>query len=427
MAQKNEIVAIKIGATFGSSSKNKYICGKRALARIRIYIMKRTHSIGFDATKANDNITGRGNYSCFVIESLSKACSENTYFRMYTPKRLPNPTYDALDNLPNVESMEPDGSFWRKFPTIWRLWRLSHDAKAGDIELFHGLDNRLPLGLAKHDIRSVVTVHDLHFISHPTSILPLKRLFQFVALRSTCRRADRIIAVSESTKRDIIKYLDIDGDKIDVIYPGYNPIYGSAISDERVREVREKYDLPERYIINVGAQHERRNIATIIDAMDKLDYEIHLVAVGRRTMNSNRLRRQARNAAIETRLHLLHDVDNDDLAALYRGATALVYPSLDASFGTPIVEAMSAGIPVIGAKGSSHEEAGGSHSIYVTPNDSSELAEKIDLLLNDEALRQEMIAKGKDYVTRFRAEVCAYNILNCYKRLGIDITDTIFL
>ena len=403
--------------------KNKYICTIRALARIRINNMKRTHTIGFDATKANDNITGRGNYSCFVIEAMSKACSENTYFRMYTPKRQPNPSYDALDRLPNVESMEPDGSFWRKFTGLWRLWRLSHDAERGDVELFHGLDNRLPLGLGKRDIRSVVTVHDMHFVSHPTSILPFKRLFNLIAMRSTCRRADRIIAVSESTKRDIIKYLDIDSDKIDVIYPGYNPIYGAPISEERVAEVKAKYDLPERYILNVGAQHERRNISAIIDAMDKLDYEIHLVAVGRRTSYTNRIRRQARSAAIEKRLHLLHNIDNEELAALYHGATALVYPSLHASFGTPIVEAMSVGTPVIAAKGSSHEEAGGSHTIYITPNDSDELAEKIDLVINNEELRQNMIKRGKQYVTRFRAEVCAYNILNCYKRIGIDITD----
>jgi glycosyltransferase involved in cell wall biosynthesis len=277
--------------------------------------MKRTHTIGFDATKANDNITGRGNYSCFVIEALSKACSENTYFRMYTPKRQPNQSYDALDRLPNVESMEPDGSLWRKFSGLWRIWRLSHDAQRGDVELYHGLDNRLPLGLGKRDIRSVVTVHDMHFVSHPTSILPFKRLFNLIAMRSTCRRADRIIAVSESTKRDIIKYLDIDGEKIDVIYPGYNPIYGAPISEERVAEVRAKYELPEKYILNVGAQHERRNISAIIDAMDKLDYEIHLVAVGRRTSYTNRIRRQARSAAIEKRLHLLHNVDNEELAA----------------------------------------------------------------------------------------------------------------
>ena len=145
--------------------------------------MKRTHTIGFDATKANDNITGRGNYSCFVIEAMSKACSENTYFRMYTPKRQPNPSYDALDRLPNVESMEPDGSFWRKFSGLWRLWRLSHDAERGDVELFHGLANRLPLGLGKRDLRSVVTVHDMHFVSHPPSILPFKRPFNLIAMR----------------------------------------------------------------------------------------------------------------------------------------------------------------------------------------------------------------------------------------------------
>ena len=389
--------------------------------------MKRIHTIAFDATKANDNTTGRGNYSCFVIEALSKACSHNAYFRMYTPRRMDNAAYDALDRRENVESMEPDGSLWRKFSGIWRMFRISHDAERGGVELYHGLDNRLPYGLARRDIRSVLTVHDLIFLRYTNSYNPLKKLLMRLSLRSACRRADRIIAVSECTKRDIVKYLDIDPEKIDVIYPGYNPIFGEEISQERIDEVRKKYDLPEQYILNVGAQHERKNIGAIIDAMDKLDYEIHLVAVGRRTSHTNRIRRQARNAALEKQLHLLHNVDNRDLAAIYRGATMLVCPTHFASFGTPIVEAMSVGIPVIGAKGSSHEEAGGPHSIYIMPNNTAELAEKIDLLLRDSALREDMAAKGRAYVTRFRAEVFAYNILNCYKRIGIDLTDNRFL
>ena len=132
----------------------------------------------------------------------------------------------------------------------------------------------------------------------------------------------------------------------------------------------------------MGTQHARKNIELIISAMDKLSVEIDLVVAGRNTSHTARLKRTAKRLSLGDRVHFLDSVTKDELAAIYRGALMLIYPTHYSSFGMPIIEAMSVGIPVIGATGSSHEEAGGNAAIYVSPNDSDALAERIEELLD---------------------------------------------
>lgn len=385
--------------------------------------MKRNHTIGFDAGSTYANLTGPGNQGRYLIDALATACPRNAFLRVYTPQRLKNTEYDILSKLDNVEPMEPDGSFWRRHTKLWRAFGVARDAHRGSVELFHGLDTFLPYGLGKYDIRSVITIRDLIVLRYPSTMNILKRIYTRFKLRSACRRADRIIAISECTKRDLVNLMKIDPEKIDVIYPGFDPRYAQEISAEAVEAVKQKYGLPDRYILNVGTQHARKNIELIISAMDKLSVEIDLVVAGRNTSHTSRLKRTAKRLSLGDRVHFLDSVTKDELAAIYRGALMLIYPTHYSSFGMPIIEAMSVGIPVIGATGSSHEEAGGNAAIYVSPNDSDALAEHIEELLDNEQLRLEMVRRGHDYVTRFRPEVTAYNILNCYRRIGIDLID----
>ena len=122
------------------------------------------------------------------------------------------------------------------------------------------------------------------------------------------------------------------------------------------------------------------------------------------------------------RVHFISRDNNDDLAAIYQGAEILVNPTKNSSFGMPLIEALSVGIPVIGTANSCHVEAAGPDIINVSPDDSGELADKIDAILNSEELRQQIVTSGRNHISRFRPEVTAYNVLNCYKRIGIDLT-----
>ena len=385
--------------------------------------MKHNYTIGFDAKCANAELYGLGSYSRFIISSLAEACKENAYLRMYTPKRLPNTEYDKLDALPNVESMEPDGSIWRKLTTLWRLLRISKDAKRGDVELFHGLTSRLPYGLARRDIRSVVTIHDLITLRYPKQSNIFERIVEYIETRSACHRADRIIAASEATKRDIAHLLGVNHEKIDVVYEGCNPIYCQPVSEEHIDEVKRKYNLPERYLLNIGDMEERKNFGLIVEAMAELPEDVHLVVVGRETNYTRRIKSRIKSLRMESRVHFVRNIEAKDRPAIYKGADIFIYPSKFEGFALEILEALAVGVPVIAARGSSREEAGGEHSIYVSSKDCGELVDAIELLEESDELRTKMITEGQRHVKHFRSEVAAYNIMKCYRRIGIDLSE----
>ena len=194
---------------------------------------------------------------------------------------------------------------------------------------------------------------------------------------SACRRADRIIAASETTKRDLHKFLNVNPEKIDVVYEGCETIYNAPVSEEAVAEVREKYELPKSYLLNVGDIEERKNIGLIIEAMAELPETVELVVAGRQTSYAKRLKKRIKSLGLEKRVHI-RNVAHNDRPALYKGANIFVYPSHFEGFATEILEALSVGVPVIAARGSSLEEAGGTKSIYVSPRDCGELVDEIE-------------------------------------------------
>ena len=391
--------------------------------KLRYDDMKHNYTIGFDARSANSENSEIGCYGRFIIKALAEACPENAYFRMYTPKHQPQREYDALDSLPNVESMEPDGAIWRKLSLLWQMFRMSKDAKRGDVELYHGLEGRLPYGLRRRGIRSVVSVHNLISLRFTKYYNIFERVIEYIRLSSACHRADRIIAASEATRRDIAHLLGVSHEKIDVVYEGCNPLYSREISDEEVAAVRKKYDLPERYILNIGDMVERKNFGLIVEAMAELPDDINLVVVGEQTSYTKRVKRRLKVLGFENRVHFRRNVATQDRAALYKGADIFINPSRFEGFSVEILEALSVGVPVIATRGSSLEEAGGKHSIYVSDRDCGELVEAIERLSSDEQLREKMIEEGKHHVTHFRSEVAAYNIMKCYRRIGIDLTE----
>ena len=382
--------------------------------------MKRTHTIGFDAKYANAETDGIGSYGRFMARAIAKAYPENTYIRLYTPTQLPNADYDDLAEMPNVESMEPDGSLWRRLKRLWRMWHVAKDAKRGDVELFHGLANSIPYGLARRGIRSVVTIHDLRFIRYPNHFNIIERIVREFEMRSSCRRADRIIAASETTKRDLRKLLRVSPEKIDVVYQGCDAMYNTPVSEDEVAEVREKYQLPKNYILNVGDIEERKNIGLIIEAMAELPENIELVVAGKQTNHIKRLKRRIKSLGLEKRVHF-RNVARHDKPALYKGADIFIYPSHFEGFAVEILEALSIGTPVIATRGSSLEEAGGERSIYVSPRDCSEMIEAIEKIMSNAELREQMIAAGKRHARHFRSEVAAYGIMKCYERIGIEL------
>lgn len=373
--------------------------------------------IGFEAKRANANRTGLGNYSRFVIRSLKRA-GIGDRLNLYIPKRKANAEYDALLEMDGVTSHLPDRPVWRRLSALWRVFGVAQQLQRDGVKLFHGLSNELPCGLGRRGIRSVVTVHDLIFRILPGCYKPVDRWIYTWKFRSACRRADRIVAVSECTKRDIVRLFGIDPAKIEVIYQGCDEMFAERRSAAELDRAAREYGLPERYLLNVGTLEERKNLLEVVQALEHLPAEIHLVAVGGRTAYTARVERYAAEHGLTDRIHLLHKVTYRDLPLLYARAEVMVYPSRYEGFGIPIIEALNAGIPVVAATGSCLEEAGGPDQLYDSPDDPAELARAVSRILDDPELRRTLAERGRAYVERFRMEVVGPQMADLYGRLS---------
>jgi len=371
--------------------------------------------VGFEGKKAMCNATGLGNYSRFVIDALSAHYPQDS-FKIYSPCERNQPQLAALLQRNNVSLQLPARA---SLGTAW--WRtvsgLSAQAKRDGVQLLHGLSAQLPLDIGHHrGLATVVTVHDLIYCRYPQYYDRINRnLYRRLCLRA-CQNATRIVAVSECTKRDIVEILEINPDKIDVVYQGCNTLFSQSVSDDAIAQVRQHYQLPQRYLLNVGTVEERKNALVLVNALERLkDKNIGLVIVGRKTAYAKQVENRAHHLRIANRVYLLGNVPINHLPALYHGATAFAYPSRYEGFGIPIIEAQHCAVPVIAATGSCLEEAAGDAALMVHPNSVEQMTNAMEQLLEDSLLRQNLVERGRQNVKRFTPKHIAHNLMNVYQ------------
>lgn len=373
--------------------------------------------IGFDGKRAVQNFTGLGNYSRYIADILCRFYPENEYI-LYTPAKRENKRLSQLtERYPQLTLSYPIASLWKRFKSLWRIWGISSQLEKEGIEIFHGLSNELPLNIHKSRIKSIVTIHDLIFLRYPQYYHYLDRKIYAYKFRKACENADKIIAISECTKRDIMKYFHIPDHKIEVVYQGCDVSFAQAVTEEKKKEVRSKYQLPKHYILNVGSIEERKNILVAAQALGTLPQHIHLVIVGRRTQYTKKVEEFIIKNGLSERIHIISNVAFCDLPAFYQLAEIFVYPSRFEGFGIPIIEALHSSIPVVAATGSCLEEAGGPYSIYVDPDDAIGMAEAFKRIYSDSEKRDIMIERGREFVKKFSEKQQSEEIINLYKKL----------
>jgi glycosyltransferase involved in cell wall biosynthesis len=244
----------------------------------------------------------------------------------------------------------------------------------------------------------------------------IDRRIHLEKVKYSTKVADRIIAISEQTKNDIVEFLKVEPSRIDVIYQGCHQIFKEKISHEEKSEVLKKYSLPKDFILNVGTINERKNILNLVKAVQKTTH--NLVVVGSKTEYFNKIEAFLQtDGELRKRIHFLEKVPLKDLAALYQTAELFVYPSIFEGFGIPIVEALFSGTPVISSTGSCFSEAGGLDSIYVDPNNVSLLAEKIKWVLNNPSVSKKMIENGYIHAQKFKDDLIAESLIQFYSEL----------
>ena len=337
--------------------------------------------IGYEAKRVFHNRTGLGNYSRDLITILSNYFPDNSYF-LYNPKESNNLLFKA--NNRNVFEKFPIKKLHKKLKNYWRQKGIIDDLIKDKIELFHGLSGEIPVGLKSKNIKSIVTIHDLIFMRYPELYSFFDRKIHYYKFKKAAKTADKIIAISEQTKKDIITFLDVNPNKIEVIYQGCQAVFKEEYSNEEKNEVRKKYALPENFILNVGTIEERKNALTIAKAIKNSDTK--LVIIGKETKYTATIKNYIKENNIEHNVLFLKGLSSKDLAITYQLATIFVYPSIFEGFGIPIIEALYSKVPVITNKFGVFPEAAGPNSIYIDPNNPKELEEKINLLINNSNL-----------------------------------------
>ena len=386
-------------------------------------------NIGFDAKRAAQNRTGLGNYSRFVIRILSEKFAGNQY-HLYTPKPHRMPYLQEIPTLKHLFLHFPPQGIWSRIRSLWRVWGITKDIQKDGIQIFHGLSNELPLNIGTPEQRKmkaggkgckyIVTIHDLIFIHTPQYYHWIDRQIYNFKFRRACRCADRVIAVSEYTKKEIMHYYHTPESKIDVVYQGCDPVFSQEIEEGKLQEVKARYQLPDKFVLYVGSIEERKNLMLVAKAMAELNRRaaIHVVAVGRRTAYVDQIQDFLKAQGIDHLFHFYHQVPYADLPSFYKWASAFAYPSRIEGFGIPLLEAISSGVPAIGCTGSCLEEAGGPNSIYVNPDDAKGMADAILRTCTDEPLRQHMISEGKKYALNFSDEKLSHDLMKVYENLS---------
>lgn len=362
--------------------------------------------IAFDGKRFFNNGSGLGNYSRDLVRILATFFSENQYLLLNQNK---SERGNGILSLPNVLFKETSkGSFSRQF-------QMGKDAQNDDADIFHGLSGELPLKWNKKPIKKIVTIHDLIFLRFPQYYSFIDRKIHFWKFKKAVEMADVVIAISEQTKRDIIKFLKVPESKIRVVYQGCHQSFKETHSVEFLNSVREKFTLPEKFILNVGTIEERKNLFHIVKAINGT--EIPLVVIGRKTKYFNKVEKFINKNKLQNQIFFLDKVSMEELAAIYKLAEIFVYPSVFEGFGIPVIEALFSGTAVITSNTSSLPEAGGNDSLYINPNNVEDLKAKILFLWNNEAERTRRAEKGFQYAQKFSDENIAHELMKVYQEV----------
>lgn len=362
--------------------------------------------IAFDAKRFFHNTSGLGNYSRDLVRILSEYEPENEYFLLNKNK---SERGKEILERPNVHFIETSKG------NLSRQLKMGKDAQKQGADIFHGLSGELPLKWDPKPIKKVVTIHDLIFVRYPQYYSFFDRKIHFWKFKKAADSADKIIAISEQTKRDIIRYLKVPETKIEVIYQGCHHAFKEQQSPELMEAVKEKFKLPERFILNVGTIEDRKNLLNVVKAISET--EIPLVVVGRKTKYYQKIERFLKKNKMEKQLLFLEGVSMDELACLYKLADIFVYPSFFEGFGIPVIEALFSKTVVVTSNTSCLPEAGGKDSVYVNPENDLDIRAKLKFLWENESERKRREERGFEFVQKFNDEPIARELMNFYQKI----------
>lgn len=368
--------------------------------------------ICIDVSPVIRNTAGIGRYAKELVTALIRLDTGEDIRFFYTDVEGSTPE-PPLDVIPRRILRCPK-KVWAAGVLLGSIFRFPMDRLFGDIDIYHATDHLLPT-LKK--TRSIYTLYDLTFSLNPRTHLPLLRWSSDFLVPRSLKRCDRIIAISECTKRDAVRLYGIEADKIKVIPLGVSERFRPSTDGEK-SAFRERFRLPERYLLYVGTIEPRKNLSMLLEAYRAVvdaGANVRLVIAGKKGWLYEDFFRKVRELHLEDEVLIPGFVPEEDLPALYSLADAFVYPSLYEGFGLPVLEAMACGTPVVCSNTSSLPEVAGNAGLLIPPTEPHAWAQALGQVTRNTELRAELRDSGLRQAGRFRWEKTARETLEVYR------------
>ncbi len=377
--------------------------------------------VGIDA-RALGNINRRrgiGRYTARLVEALIRLSGEDMQFFLFGYGDAPG------DDLLGPRALE--SIVWKRVPYLGNYsypgmlaehLLFAREVASCGVDVFHGIDHNLSPFIP---VPSLVTVHDLILLVLRGPYLGPTAWAWMRFHRAAARRARFVVAVSENTARDVERIWKIPAERIAVVHEGVTPDY-RPVEEEKVGEVLSRYGIVRPYFLYLGGFDPRKNLQNLLLAFGRFllssGRDFRLVMVGDRRGFEGYLDDEVEETGLEDKVVFTDFVPEEDLPALYTGASAFVCVSLYEGFGLPLLEAMACGTPVLASRSSSIPEVTGDAGLLVDPREPEEIARGMKKLVEEDDLRKELVQRGLERASAFTWERAALSIMDLYERAG---------
>lgn len=366
-------------------------------------------NIGIDARPLIGNKSGIGNYLEQILRVWAKSSKQNDYY-LFAHKDFNLPS--ELRSIGKIVLPLKPGTIWVQTAIPYLLDRYN-------IDLFWGPNYSIPL-IRPKKTKAVITVHDMVSFVYPETLPAKTVIHNRFGLPMYLHHADYVITESESTKRDILRFLDYPHSRVDITLLGVNQRFFQNISERD--QILRKHDIDFPYILSVGTIEPRKNLIGVIQAFFRLlkghTVEHRLVVVGANGWKYSAVYELLEShPELKERIYFLGYVPDEDLPALYQGASLFVYPSFYEGFGLPPLEAMASGVPVIASNVSSIPEVVGDAGLLVNPYSIDEMANAIERILTNQELAYTLSKTGLERARTFTWDRTAKQTLSIFEKI----------
>jgi len=368
--------------------------------------------IGIDARMYGKNVSGIGTYVKNITDQIFELDKDNDYYIF-----LLEPNFSEF-KIPNsrVHKVKVD-SYWYSYAEQTKFLKAINKQK---LDLMHFPHFNAPIFYSGKRIHTIHDITPKFFPGHKQKSWYRKKAYQ-MTIRASLKKSAKIITISQNTKTDLMKHFNTAADKIEVTYLGIEDQFKKVENYAKIKELKDKYGITKPYLFFISAWRNHKNFQGLIKAFEtlknqyKLDYQ--LVLGGKEDPHYPNIRQEINNSDYKEDIITLGFVPDNELPLFYNSADIFVLPSFYEGFGIIGLEAMACGTPVVSSNSTSLPEILGDAAIYFEPNDVLEMASKINNLINNQKLKEELINKGFQQITKYSWKECAKKTITIYQKV----------